>query len=60
VIGGVVLVIVALHELVLVWQLLPGWIPLAAGGVVLVTLAITYERRLRDLGRLRAALGRMT
>jgi hypothetical protein len=60
VIGGVVLVIVALHELVLVWQLLPGWIPLATGGVLLVALAITYERRLRDLGRLRAALGRMT
>jgi hypothetical protein len=60
VIGAVVLVIVALHELVLLWQLLPGWIPLAAGGVVLVALAITYERRRRDLARLRTALGRMT
>jgi hypothetical protein len=60
VIGGLVLVIVALHELVLLWQLLPGWIPLAAGGVLLVGLAITYERRRRDLARLRTALGRMT
>jgi hypothetical protein len=60
VIGGLVLLIVALHELVLLWQLLPGWIPLAAGGVILVALAITYERRRRDLGRLRAALSRMT
>jgi hypothetical protein len=60
VIGGLVLIIVALHELVLLWQLLPGWIPLAVGGAVLVALAITYERRLRDLGRLRTALGRMS
>ncbi len=60
VIGGVVLAIVALHELVLLWQLLPGWIPLAAGGVVLLGLAITYERRRRDLSRLRAALARMS
>jgi hypothetical protein len=60
VVGGIVLVVVALHELVLLWQLLPGWVPLAIGGVILVGLAITYERRLRDLRRLRSALGRMS
>jgi hypothetical protein len=60
VIGGLVLSLVALHELALLWQYLPGWVPLAVGGVILVGLAITYERRLRDLGRLRSALGRMT
>jgi hypothetical protein len=60
VVGGVVALVVALHELVLLWQLLPGWIPLGAGGAVLLFLAITYERRLRDLTRLRSSIGGMT
>jgi hypothetical protein len=60
VIGGVVLALVALHELVLLWQRVQGWIPLAVGGALLLGLAITYERRLRDLRRLRSAIGRMT
>ena len=59
VVGGVVLILVALHELALVWQLLPGWIPLAAGGAILLFLAITYERRRRDLARLRSAITHM-
>jgi hypothetical protein len=59
-IGGVVLLAVATHELVLLGQHLPGWIYLAAGGIILVGLAITYERRLRDLDRLRTAIRRMS
>jgi hypothetical protein len=58
--GGLVLVVVALHEIGLVWDLLPRWIPLALGGLLLVGLAITYERRLRDAARLRDALRRMS
>jgi hypothetical protein len=58
--GGAVLVAVALHELVLVWDLLPRWIPLAAAGLLLVALAMTLERRRRDLARVRAALTRMS
>ncbi len=60
VIGGIVLALVALHELVLLWQRVQGWIPLAVGGALLLALAITYERRLRDLRRLRSAIGGMT
>jgi hypothetical protein len=60
VVGGVVLVIIALHEIALLWDRLPRWIPLGLGGAVLVTLAITYERRRRDMTRLREALGRMS
>jgi hypothetical protein len=60
VIGGAVLVIVALHELVLLWQRLPGWVPLSMGGLILLFLAITYERRRRDLARLGAAVRQMT
>ena len=60
VVGGAVLVIVALHEIALLWDRLPRWIPLALGGAVLVGLAITYERRRRDVARLREAVARMT
>jgi hypothetical protein len=59
VVGGVVLTLVALHEVVLFWDLVPRWIPLAAGGLLLVGLAISYERRRRDLARLRQAVSRM-
>ncbi|MEU9509497.1 hypothetical protein AB0D32_24820 [Micromonospora sp. NPDC048170] len=57
--GGVTLALLALHELVRGWDLLPRWIFLAAGGLALIGLATTYERRRRDLARLRAAVGRM-
>jgi hypothetical protein len=60
VIGGAVLAVVGLHEIVLVWDLLPRWIPLATGGLLLVGLAMTLERRRRDLARFRAALTRMS
>ncbi|HET9517262.1 MAG TPA: hypothetical protein VFO77_06020, partial [Actinoplanes sp.] len=59
VVGGAVLIAVALHELALVWQLVPRWIPLAAGGLLLVGLAMTLERRRRDLARVRAAVARL-
>lgn len=58
--GGLALAVVALHELALVWDLLPRWIPLAAGGLLLVGLAMTLERRRRDVTRLRAAVARMS
>ena len=59
VLGGGSLVLLALHELVRGWDLLPRWIYLAVGGLALITLAATYERRRRDVDRLRAAVGRM-
>lgn len=57
--GGSVLAAVALHEAVLAWDLLPRWIPLAVAGLLLVALAMTLERRRRDLARVRSALTRM-
>ncbi|WP_238451767.1 SCO7613 C-terminal domain-containing membrane protein [Micromonospora sp. 4G55] len=59
VLGGTTLTLLALHELVRGWDLLPRWIFLAVGGFALIALAATYERRRRDLTRLRAAVGRM-
>jgi hypothetical protein len=58
--GGVTLLVLALHELMLVWQRVSAWIPLALGGLLLVAVAITYERRMRDLARLRDAIGKMS
>jgi hypothetical protein len=57
--GGAALAVLAVHELALVWDLVPRWIPLAAGGVLLVVIATTLERRRRDLARFRTALARM-
>ncbi|RKR88189.1 hypothetical protein BDK92_2497 [Micromonospora pisi] len=58
--GGATLAVVALHEVVGAWDQLPRWIFLAAGGLALIGLAITYERRRRDLSRWRAAVSRMS
>lgn len=57
--GGGVLTLLALHELARGWDLLPRWIYLGAGGLALVGLAATYERRRRDLARLRATVARL-
>ncbi|MFY1690108.1 SCO7613 C-terminal domain-containing membrane protein [Plantactinospora sp. WMMB782] len=58
--GGAVLAVLAVREMVDVWDLLPRWIFLAVGGFALIGLAMTYERRRRDLRRLRAAVHRMS
>ncbi|MDG4841360.1 hypothetical protein O7631_32990 [Micromonospora sp. WMMD967] len=58
--GGGVLALLALHELARGWDLLPRWIYLGVGGLALVALAATYERRRRDLARLRSAVGRLS
>ncbi|BCJ66585.1 SCO7613 C-terminal domain-containing membrane protein [Polymorphospora rubra] len=60
VLGGATVVLLALRELAAVWDLLPRWIFLAIGGLALIALAMTYERRRRDVARLRDAVGRMT
>ncbi|WP_369122542.1 SCO7613 C-terminal domain-containing membrane protein, partial [Micromonospora craterilacus] len=60
VLGGVTLVLLALHELIRSWDLLPRWVFLAAAGLALIGLAATYERRRRDLLRLRSAVNRMS
>jgi hypothetical protein len=59
-VGGAVAVLVAVRELGLVWQLLDTWIPLTVAGLTLVGMAATYERRRRDLARLRATVRHMT
>ncbi|WP_428963748.1 SCO7613 C-terminal domain-containing membrane protein [Micromonospora fluostatini] len=60
VLGAVTLTLLTLHELARGWDLLPRWIYLGLGGIVLISVAATYERRRRDLSRLRSAVGRMS
>ncbi|MFJ4684325.1 SCO7613 C-terminal domain-containing membrane protein [Streptomyces sp. NPDC088789] len=61
--GGSVLVLVTLHELapylVQVAGLMPRWVPPALAGLVLLALGATYEQRLRNVRKVRDALGRM-
>ncbi|SBT50648.1 hypothetical protein GA0070621_3793 [Micromonospora narathiwatensis] len=57
--GAATLVPLALHELARGWDLLPRWIFLGLGGLALITLAATYERRRRDLARLRTLVSRL-
>ncbi|RQW83722.1 SCO7613 C-terminal domain-containing membrane protein, partial [Micromonospora globispora] len=58
--GSATLVPLALHELARGLDLLPRWIFLALGGLALIALAATYERRRRDLARLRILVRRMS
>lgn len=62
ILGGVVLALVALHELAphvaQVVGLLPRWAPPALAGLVLLALGATYEQRLRDAQRVREVFGR--
>ncbi|MBQ0901739.1 SCO7613 C-terminal domain-containing membrane protein [Micromonospora sp. U21] len=57
--GGGALAVLALHELARGWDLLPRWIYLGAGGLALIGLAASYERRRRDLARLRDVVARL-
>ncbi|MET7379205.1 hypothetical protein ABZT08_10275 [Streptomyces sp. NPDC005526] len=61
--GGAVLALDALHELapylVQVTDALPRWVPPALAGLLLLAVGATYERRLRDVRRVRDLMGRM-
>ncbi|WP_459755453.1 SCO7613 C-terminal domain-containing membrane protein [Streptomyces sennicomposti] len=61
--GGAVLVLDALHEtapyLAQIADALPRWTLPALAGLLLLTVGATYERRLREVRRVREVLGRM-
>lgn len=61
--GGAVLVLDACNQLspaaAQLVSLVPRWAPIALAGLALLLIGATYERRLRDLRRLRDALGRL-
>ena len=41
-------------------HVMPGWVPIAAGGAVLLWAGATYEARLANLQAIRRSLGAMT
>ncbi|MFF4625367.1 SCO7613 C-terminal domain-containing membrane protein [Nonomuraea jabiensis] len=63
VMGGVVLAGVVMRELAPyvseMFLVVPRWVPIAVGGVLLVVVGATYEARIRDLRRVRDALRAM-
>jgi hypothetical protein len=59
VLGGIVLIVLALHEIVVSWHRLSPWVWFAIGGAVLVGMGITYERRRRDIAVLREKISTM-
>ncbi|MFB9662007.1 SCO7613 C-terminal domain-containing membrane protein [Glycomyces mayteni] len=59
VLGAVVLAALAVNEIALVWSAVPRWIPLSAGGAVLIAAGATLEQRRRDLARIGRSLKAM-
>ncbi|MEU5873654.1 hypothetical protein AB0A73_19110 [Glycomyces sp. NPDC047369] len=59
VLGSVVLAVLAVNEIALVWSAVPKWIPLSAGGAVLIAAGATLEQRRRDLARIGRSLKAM-
>lgn len=63
VLGGTTLVVVVLHELAPfladIITTIPRWVPIALGGVLLIFVGATYERRRNDVRRLGQAVSRM-
>ncbi|POM26552.1 hypothetical protein BTM25_09530 [Actinomadura rubteroloni] len=57
--GGAALLLDALRYLAPLLQDVPGWIPITVVGLLLVAVGATYERRLRELRRARAAFARL-
>ncbi|MEU6247263.1 hypothetical protein [Glycomyces sp. NPDC047010] len=59
VLGSIALAVLTINELTLVWHYIPVWIPPAIGGVVLIGAGATFEKRRRDLARIRQGLKAM-
>ncbi|WP_026922313.1 SCO7613 C-terminal domain-containing membrane protein [Glycomyces arizonensis] len=59
VLGSIALVVLTINELALVWHAIPQWIAPAVGGAILIAAGATFEKRRRDLVRLRNGLRAM-
>lgn len=59
VLGSIVLAVMVVNELLLLRGSIPVWIPPAIGGAILITVGATFERRRRDLRRIRESLKSM-
>lgn len=59
VLGSIALAVLVINELLLLRGNIPVWIPPAIGGAILITVGATFERRRRDLRRIRQGLKAM-
>jgi len=59
VLGSIALLVLTVNELALVWHAIPQWIPPAVGGAILLGAGATFEKRRRDVVRLRDTLRAM-
>jgi hypothetical protein len=59
VLGSIALAVMTINELSLLWDLIPVWIPPAIGGAILIGAGATFERRRRDVRRIRENLKSM-
>ena len=59
VVSGIILPLLTIREIAVLWTYVPSWLPLAVAGVLLLTFGATFERRRRDLRRLRQAVTAM-
>ena len=59
VLGSIVLAVMVVNELLLLRGSIPVWIPPAIGGAILIAVGATFERRRRDLRRIREGLKSM-
>ncbi|GLZ76299.1 hypothetical protein Afil01_11060 [Actinorhabdospora filicis] len=59
VLGAIVLLAVTVHEMALLWTLVPAWLPIAVAAVLLLVTGATFEQRRRDFHRLKNAVGGM-
>ena len=59
VVGAGVLAVDAVVQVAPVAAALPRWVSIGSAGLLLLGLGATYERRLRDVRRLRNALARL-
>ncbi|MDA1360793.1 hypothetical protein O1R50_14280 [Glycomyces luteolus] len=59
VLGSIALAVITVNELLLLRGHIPVWVPPAIGGAILISVGATFERRRRDLRRLREGLKAM-
>ncbi|MFG3339863.1 SCO7613 C-terminal domain-containing membrane protein [Glycomyces sp. NPDC048151] len=59
VLGSIALAVLVVNELLLLRGHIPTWVPPAIGGAILLVIGATFERRRRDLRRLREGLKAM-
>ncbi|WP_205324830.1 SCO7613 C-terminal domain-containing membrane protein [Glycomyces sp. YM15] len=59
VLGSIALAVITVNELLLLRGHIPVWVPPAIGGAILISVGATFERRRRDLRRIREGLKAM-